>query len=259
MISILLKKKTTLTCGTKYLCDVKPFSSHDDLMQSDGGDQGCHLWRTWGKKKVEVVVKLSPLSGGKIKIEAYWRSKMSKARAHKFGFNCVWTCSGKLTSKWMLDWTSCLVQQKCWTLDWTFSLVLKSPVQTSVLDWTLASLELTDMCWSSAPGIFQQKQTLLPLIKVYNVDGTPNKQGTINYYVDLNIEVHGCSVLRSSLVRFFSFLGCNCNCNRSEPVWTGISLIWLKMVENSIFMTFGGKSLVWYYVMQMCTLQNMIK
>ena len=67
-------------------------------------------------------------------------------------------------------------------------------------------------------GYISTKQTLLPLIKVYNVDGTPNKQGTINYYVDLNIEVHGCSVLRSSLVRFFSFLGCNCNCNRSEPV-----------------------------------------
>ena len=28
-------------------------------------------------------------------------------------------------------------------------------------------------------------------IKVYNVDGTLNKQGTIRQYVDLNIEIHG--------------------------------------------------------------------
>ena len=27
-------------------------------------------------------------------------------------------------------------------------------------------------------------------IKVYNVDGTPNKQGTIRKYVELNLEVH---------------------------------------------------------------------
>src|SRR6202044_2515306 len=28
-------------------------------------------------------------------------------------------------------------------------------------------------------------------IRVYNVDGTPNKRGTIQYYVDLKIEIHG--------------------------------------------------------------------
>ena len=28
-------------------------------------------------------------------------------------------------------------------------------------------------------------------IQVYNVDGTPNKRGTIRYYVDLKIKVHG--------------------------------------------------------------------
>ena len=28
-------------------------------------------------------------------------------------------------------------------------------------------------------------------IKVYNVDGTPNKRGTIKSYVDLNVEIHG--------------------------------------------------------------------
>ena len=28
-------------------------------------------------------------------------------------------------------------------------------------------------------------------IPVYNVDGTPNKRGTIRHYVDLNIEIHG--------------------------------------------------------------------
>ena len=30
-----------------------------------------------------------------------------------------------------------------------------------------------------------------PYHRVYNVDGTPNKWGTIRYYVDLKIEVHG--------------------------------------------------------------------
>jgi len=28
-------------------------------------------------------------------------------------------------------------------------------------------------------------------IKVYNVDGTPNKRGTIRQYIDLNIEIYG--------------------------------------------------------------------
>ena len=33
--------------------------------------------------------------------------------------------------------------------------------------------------------------TLKELIRVYNVDGTPNKRGTIRHYVDLKIEIHG--------------------------------------------------------------------
>jgi len=36
-----------------------------------------------------------------------------------------------------------------------------------------------------------EKERLLEPIKVYNVDGTLNKQGTIRYYVNLNIEIHG--------------------------------------------------------------------
>ena len=35
------------------------------------------------------------------------------------------------------------------------------------------------------------KERLSEPIKIYNVDGTPNKQGTIRYYVNLNIEIHG--------------------------------------------------------------------
>ena len=34
-------------------------------------------------------------------------------------------------------------------------------------------------------------KTLDKPIKVYNVDGTPNKQGTIKKYVKVNLEVHG--------------------------------------------------------------------
>ena len=33
--------------------------------------------------------------------------------------------------------------------------------------------------------------TLKEPIRVYNVDGTPNKRGTIRHYVDLKIEIHG--------------------------------------------------------------------
>jgi transposase InsO family protein len=36
-----------------------------------------------------------------------------------------------------------------------------------------------------------ETEPLIFPIKVYNVDGTPNKRGTIRRYVDLNIEVHG--------------------------------------------------------------------
>ena len=35
------------------------------------------------------------------------------------------------------------------------------------------------------------QQDLDKPIKVYNVDGTPNKQGTIRKYIDLNLEIHG--------------------------------------------------------------------
>ena len=36
-----------------------------------------------------------------------------------------------------------------------------------------------------------KQQDLEKPIKVYNVDGTLNKQGTIRKYVDLNLEIHG--------------------------------------------------------------------
>ena len=36
-----------------------------------------------------------------------------------------------------------------------------------------------------------RKGRLLEPIKVYNVDGISNKQGTIRYYVNLNIKIHG--------------------------------------------------------------------
>ena len=36
-----------------------------------------------------------------------------------------------------------------------------------------------------------ETEPLINPIKVYNVDGTPNKRGTIRRYIDLNIEVHG--------------------------------------------------------------------
>ena len=36
-----------------------------------------------------------------------------------------------------------------------------------------------------------RKERLSEPIKVYNVDETPNKQGTIRYYVNLNIGIHG--------------------------------------------------------------------
>jgi hypothetical protein len=36
-----------------------------------------------------------------------------------------------------------------------------------------------------------EKKELKEPIKVYNVDGTPNKRGTIRHYVNLNIEIHG--------------------------------------------------------------------
>ena len=43
-------------------------------------------------------------------------------------------------------------------------------------------------------------KTLDKVIKVYNVDGTPNKQGMIRKYVELNLEVHGWKWLHWLLV-----------------------------------------------------------
>ena len=42
-----------------------------------------------------------------------------------------------------------------------------------------------------ARDIRAEKKELKKPIRVYNVDGTPNKRGTITQYVDLNIEIHG--------------------------------------------------------------------
>ena len=46
-----------------------------------------------------------------------------------------------------------------------------------------------DQNYAKAKGL--ETEPLIQPIKVYNVDGTPNKRGTIKRYVDLNIEVHG--------------------------------------------------------------------
>ena len=41
-----------------------------------------------------------------------------------------------------------------------------------------------------ARDIHAEKKNLKKPIKVYNVDGTPNKRGTIMQYVELNLEIH---------------------------------------------------------------------
>jgi hypothetical protein len=41
-----------------------------------------------------------------------------------------------------------------------------------------------------AQDIHAEKKNLKKPIKVYNVDGTPNKQGTITQYVELDVEIH---------------------------------------------------------------------
>jgi len=46
-----------------------------------------------------------------------------------------------------------------------------------------------DQNYAKAKGL--ETEPLIQPIRVYNVDGTPNKRGTIRRYVDLNIEVHG--------------------------------------------------------------------
>ena len=46
-----------------------------------------------------------------------------------------------------------------------------------------------DQNYTRKKGI--KMRTLKEPIRVYNVDGTPNKRGTIRHYVDLKIEIHG--------------------------------------------------------------------
>jgi hypothetical protein len=42
-----------------------------------------------------------------------------------------------------------------------------------------------------ASSISAKRKNLKKPIKVYNVDGTPNKRGTITQCVDLCLEIHG--------------------------------------------------------------------
>ena len=49
--------------------------------------------------------------------------------------------------------------------------------------------KVTDQNYTRMKGI--KMEALKEPIRVYNVDGTPNKQGSIRYYVDLKIKVHG--------------------------------------------------------------------
>ena len=37
-------------------------------------------------------------------------------------------------------------------------------------------------------------------LQAYNIDGTENKRGTINYYVNLNLEINGRKMTTESLV-----------------------------------------------------------
>jgi transposase InsO family protein len=52
-----------------------------------------------------------------------------------------------------------------------------------------ATGKFIDQNYAKAKGL--PMKPLKKSIKVYNVDGTPNKRGTIKTYVDLNIEIHG--------------------------------------------------------------------
>ena len=52
-----------------------------------------------------------------------------------------------------------------------------------------ATGKFIDQNYARSKGLITEK--LDEPIKVYNVDGTPNKRGTIRRYVDLNIEIHG--------------------------------------------------------------------
>ena len=52
-----------------------------------------------------------------------------------------------------------------------------------------ASGKFIDQNYVKTIGV--KTKTLDKTIKVYNVDRTPNKQGTIRKYIKLNLEVHG--------------------------------------------------------------------
>ena len=52
-----------------------------------------------------------------------------------------------------------------------------------------ATGKFIDQNYTKGKGL--KTEPLKEPIKVYNVDGTLNKRGTIRQYVDLNIEIHG--------------------------------------------------------------------
>ena len=52
-----------------------------------------------------------------------------------------------------------------------------------------ATGKFIDQNYAKTKGL--ELEQLTKPIKVYNVDGTANKQGTIRQYVDLNIDIHG--------------------------------------------------------------------
>ena len=61
-------------------------------------------------------------------------------------------------------------------------------VEEGFLD-SSAGGKFIDQSYARTKGL--DTEPLIEPIKVYNVDGTPNKRGTIRRYVDLNIKVHG--------------------------------------------------------------------
>jgi hypothetical protein len=52
-----------------------------------------------------------------------------------------------------------------------------------------ATGKIIDQNYARTKGL--EMKPLKKSIKVFNVDGTPNKCGTIRFYIDLNIEIHG--------------------------------------------------------------------
>src|ERR1700752_1584722 len=52
-----------------------------------------------------------------------------------------------------------------------------------------ATGKFIDQIYARSKGL--ELEPLDKPIKVYNIDGTMNKRGTIRYYTDLNIEIHG--------------------------------------------------------------------